>query len=152
MEQVRNVKNEYDASLFCMENDCKLLCKHTFVIINAIQTAGKSVQASWELGCVWGNITVVNRSGDELWRGLLPGSRTRLLLLSYNCSGQRPWVPVHQLENSVALPDHHCYRLYQNSISLRFPMKIIYLMHEKENAPVKNMANFTRSIVAFPVR
>lgn len=60
--------------------------------------------------------------------------------------------PEYQLENSVALPDHHCYRLYQNSISLRFPMKIIYLIHEKENAPVKNMANFTRSIVAFPVR
>lgn len=59
---------------------------------------------------------------------------------------------MHQLENSVALPDHHCYRLYQNSISLRFPMKIIYLMHEKENASVKNMPNFTRSIVAFPVR
>lgn len=48
MEQVRNVKNEdeYDVSLFCMENDCKLLYKHTFVIINAIQTASKSIQAS----------------------------------------------------------------------------------------------------------
>lgn len=45
MEQVRNVKNEDedDVSLFCMENDCKLLCKHTFVIINAIQTASKSI-------------------------------------------------------------------------------------------------------------
>lgn len=133
MEQVRNVKNEdeYDVSLFCMGNDCKLLYKHTFVIINAIQTASKSIQASWELGCVWGNITEVNRSRDELWRELLPGNRTGLLLLFYSCSGQWPWVPVHQLESSVALLDHHCYRLYQYPIRLCFPMEITYLMHKK---------------------